>query len=447
MASGPDGYRPPVRSSARRLLAPLLCLATALAAAGLGTADEAAAARPEPPGLIAFARAPVGMDFEIATVSPARGIVKLLTRNAATDVEPAWSPDGARIAFSSNRRNPLNFDIWVMRRDGKAQRRVTASVANDVEPTWAPDGRRIAFSSDRERGDFDIWSATLKGGGQKRLTSSEGSDVDPAWSPNGRVIAFASDRDGGNFDIWLLDLTTGAERRVTGGLHQDFEPAWSADGTMLSFHRYPKSGGSANIRYIRISPTDTGSLTRRRGDELAPSWSHDGRRVAFHSRKGCALICAFDLWIHNVDRGSSKRLTRGPTRDTRPVWQPQTADLGVRLTTNPSGAVAIGTELEYTIEVQNRGPGIAWKLAIEHSLPPGAELVSVSSGKATCGAESPIICEMSELGVGGKVSVRVVVTAAASDVLDIVARASSVTFDPRARNDARRTLVAVAAPE
>ncbi|MGI9659655.1 MAG: hypothetical protein ACR2OD_12155 [Gaiellaceae bacterium] len=415
--------------------------------AGALVERASAMSRSAPSGLIAFARAPAGGDFEIATVSPTRGTVKLLTRNRKTDVEPAWSPDGERIAFSSNRRNPLNFDIWVMRRDGKGQRRVTASVANDVEPTWAPDGRRVAFSSDRVRGDFDLWTANLKGGGQGRLTSSEGNDIDPAWSPTGRAIAFASDRDGGNFDIWLLDLVSGAERRVTGGSHQDFEPAWSADGTTLSFHRYPKTGGSANVRFLRISPTSSGLLTARGGDELAPSWSPDGRRVVFQSRGGCTLICAFDLWLHNVERATSKRLTRGRSRDTRPVWQPLRADLGLQITTDPEGPVPVGTQLGYNVAVRNPGPGVAWKATIEIELPPGAQPVSVSASRGPCAGEAPVVCKVDRLAPGSRASVDVVVNTVAGGSLEVVARASSLTFDPRSRNNARRAVVAVAAPE
>jgi TolB protein len=425
----------------------LVCLGAALGSLATGTTVGAAPAAPKPPDLIAFARAQLGQDFEIATVSPTRGTVKLLTRNRATDVEPAWSPDGERIAFSSNRRNALNFDIWVMRRDGRGQRRITSSTANDIEPTWAPDGERLAFSSDRARGDFDIWTATVRRGGQKRLTSSESSDVDPAWSPSGRVIAFASDQDGGNFDIWLLDLVTGSERRATGGPHQDFEPAWSADGTTLSFHRYPKAGGSANVRYLRISPTSAGAFTTRRGDELGPSWSSDGRRVVFQSRAGCTLICATDIWIHNIDRKANRRITRGPTRDRRPVWQPLTADLGMRLTATPAGAVAMDTELEYAIDVTNRGPGIAWAVAVEHELPEGVDLVSVQSARGPCSDGAAIVCEVEKLGPGGTAEIRVVVRPVAAGLLDVAARASSLTFDPRTRNDARRALVAVAAPE
>ena len=411
----------------------------------LALAATATAKVPDRGGLIAFSRAPSGGDSEIATISPSTGRVSILTRNRRTDVEPAWSPSGEKIAFSSNRRTPLNFDIWIMRRDGKHQRRLTASTANDVEPTWSPDGARVAFSSDRKRGDFDLWSVNLKGGGQQRLTSNEGNDIDPAFSPNGRKLAFASDQEAGNFNIYLLDLASGEQVRVTGGPSQDFEPAWSPDGRTLSFHRYPKTGGSANVRFIQISPTRSGAFTRRRGDELAPSWAPDGRRVVFQSRDGCALTCPFDLWVHNITRAQSKRLTRERTRDTRPVWQPSPSDLGVRLTPTNPGPVLAGNEFAYVIEVQNRGPGTAWSVSIEHLPVPGVELVSVTATRGPCSGTVPVVCTVERLGPGGKASVRVVTPPLEGGVLELVARSSSLTFDQRSRNNVRR--VPVAAPE
>ena len=77
-----------------------------------------------------------------------------LTNNAAADVEPAWSPDGSRIAFASTRDG--NFEIYVMNADGSNQTRLTNNAAADDQPAWSPDGTRIAFKSNRDGIERDL---------------------------------------------------------------------------------------------------------------------------------------------------------------------------------------------------------------------------------------------------------------------------------------------------
>lgn len=93
---------------------------------------------------------------------------------------PALSPDGSKIAFTSNRDG--NEEIYVMNVDGGRLRRVTDDPGQDEYPTWSPDGQWIAFHSDRD-GDFDIYIARPNGSDLRQLTNVEGSDTQPSWSP------------------------------------------------------------------------------------------------------------------------------------------------------------------------------------------------------------------------------------------------------------------------
>jgi Tol biopolymer transport system component len=114
-----------------------------------------------------------------------------LTNNNASDGSPRWSPDGERIAFTSDRDG--NTEIYVMNADdGSGQTRLTEDFQFDGSPRWSPDGERIAFDSNRgnQRGIF-VMNAD-DGSDVTRLTDDGNG---PAWSPDGEKIAFTSDRD------------------------------------------------------------------------------------------------------------------------------------------------------------------------------------------------------------------------------------------------------------
>jgi Tol biopolymer transport system component len=96
--------------------------------------------------------------------------------------EPAWSPDGEKIAFESNRDG--NSDIYVMNVDGSNIRRLTTDPAIDCRPAWSPDGTKIAFQSQRS-GHWDIYIMNADGSNQIALTRDSAFDASPTWSPDG----------------------------------------------------------------------------------------------------------------------------------------------------------------------------------------------------------------------------------------------------------------------
>ena len=85
------------------------------------------------------------------------------------------------------------WHIWIANADGTGLQEVTSGPFDDREPHWSPDGTRLAFSSDRG-GNYDIWIVTVATGEVRRLTTNAANDSMPAWSPDGREIAFVSDR-------------------------------------------------------------------------------------------------------------------------------------------------------------------------------------------------------------------------------------------------------------
>ena len=130
-----------------------------------------------------------------------------LTHAAADDWYPAWSPDGQRIAFSSNRDGKriafVSYDeLYVMDADGSNPTNLTQDAGDDGYPAWSPDGQRIAFVSERD-GNPELYVMDADGSNPTRLTQDAGRDGSSAWSPDGQRIAFVSRRDG-NAEIYVI---------------------------------------------------------------------------------------------------------------------------------------------------------------------------------------------------------------------------------------------------
>ena len=132
------------------------------------------------------------------------GKTRLTTAGGA---DPAWSPDGSKIAFSTNRDG--NAEIYVMNADGSAQARLTnRPSATDIFPVWSPEGDKIAFASFNccpSGANYDIWVMNADGSNQVNITNHPAEDIFPSWSPDGTRIAFQTNRDG-NREIYVVNV-------------------------------------------------------------------------------------------------------------------------------------------------------------------------------------------------------------------------------------------------
>jgi TolB protein len=106
--------------------------------------------------------------------------VRRLTTSQATDTDPAISPDGRRIAYSSQNRDGTTGDIVVANLDGSNPTRLTSATRLNMQPVWSPDGQRIAFVSNRD-GNNNIYGMNADGTNQTQLTNHPGDDVTPTW--------------------------------------------------------------------------------------------------------------------------------------------------------------------------------------------------------------------------------------------------------------------------
>ena len=167
------------------------------------------------------------------------------------DLEPAWSPDGTRIAFVTFRHDPrqLVFDgspgpygsteLYVSNTDGTGQLRLTNTPGsyeggptgtgvddNDGEslPSWSPDGTKIAVASNRD-GNWEIYVVNADGSGSQRLTNNPATDLRPRWSPDGTKIAFQTNRDG-NQEIYSMNPDGSGQTNITNNPAGDILYDW-----------------------------------------------------------------------------------------------------------------------------------------------------------------------------------------------------------------------------
>ncbi|NTU85812.1 MAG: hypothetical protein HGA45_41860, partial [Chloroflexales bacterium] len=231
----------------------------------------------------------------------------------------AWSPDGAWIAFASDRDG--TYDIFVAPADGSAAANLTDHPAKDMYPAWSPDGTRIAFESFRD-GNWDVFVMNSDGSGLVNLTSNPASDGNPAWSPDGARIAFVSDRDG-PFDVYVTEVS-GVEppRQLTADPALDAYPAWSPSGGQLAFRSDRR--GNRDIYLLDVATGQSRLFTPSEANDDQPSWSPDGTRIAFVSDRGAVdSDGSYDIYVKSVQGSSVVRMTATAEREQFPRWRPR----------------------------------------------------------------------------------------------------------------------------
>jgi Tol biopolymer transport system component len=220
-------------------------------------------------------------------------------------VQPAWSPDGGKIAFSSGRDGRPH--IYVMNADGTGTVRVTNTNQGDEQPSWSADGKRIVFS--REGAIFEV---PATGGPAHRVGRGLGNAQDPAFSPDGKLIAYDYRRPGfSNREIYVMNADGTGIRQLTSLRYVSGIPAWSPNGKTLAFQSNVLNGKN-EIYTVQAAGGKPTRVTTSEIDAIQPDWTPDGSGITF-SRNGA---------IVTVSNGKETKLTSGENNDSDPAWRP-----------------------------------------------------------------------------------------------------------------------------
>ena len=247
-------------------------------------------------------------NLEIYTIDTDGTNLVRLTNNPARDTQPAWSPDGRKIAFASDRRNGFSLEIYVMNADGGGLVQLTSDhppAVNDESPSWSPDGTRIAFASNR--GDsYDIYVMDADGENPIQLTRGRAKEVNPCWSPDGMKIAFTSSGNVLKSEIYVMDADGANPVNLTqnpDALNKD--PSWSPDGRRIAFESWRM--GNHDIYVMNPDGKNVVQLDDHVARDAFPAWSPDGDRIAFTSFRN---FMAAEIYVMNVDGSNITQLTQ-----------------------------------------------------------------------------------------------------------------------------------------
>ncbi|MEM9593503.1 MAG: protein kinase [Acidobacteriota bacterium] len=327
--------------------------------------------------------------------------------------EPAWSPDGRRIAFSAGNRR--RTEIWTVDVDGGEVTPLVSQSRVNKNPVWSADGRGLFYigisSSGRQSAAYAVWYVAVDDSGAvvgepsrisdlglatiRQLALSPSGDrlvfaalstvshleqlpLDsagrasaaaeslvrqgqrssrPRFSHDGARLAFDRWQIGTNLDIWTVDLEApGAEPyAVTHDPEWDSQATWLADDRGLAY--FSERAGKRGIWQLELTTGESTFLADIGNDADWAQLSPDGTQVAFHSARGGHTL---DVWRQDLASGETRRLTEDPEMAGFPIWSPDGSTLAIEVRRGQSTQVAVLPAEGGTPRVLTDAPGESW---------------------------------------------------------------------------------------
>lgn len=292
--------------------------------------DPAAPAKPVVPIAAADKSPPKPAKWDVN--APPGAVV----RQVKLDVtEGSWmdidvSPDGRTIAFT------LLGDIYTMPITGGTPRRIAEGLAWEVQPRFSPDGTRIAFTSDRGGGD-NIWTMNADGSNKQQVTKEEFRLLNqPSWSPDGKYIAakkhFTTGRSLGTGEVWLYHASGGGGvllvKRASEQLQKELgEPTFTPDGKGIYYTRnitrgpifeYAQDSNTDlfNIERYDMDTTEVTTVASGAGGSVRPNPSPDGKKIAFVRRERTKS----KLYVRDLVSGEERKIYDALDQDVQETW-------------------------------------------------------------------------------------------------------------------------------
>lgn len=275
-----------------------------------------------------------GRTLQLWIMDPDGSSPRQLTFGPGDKSSPEWSPDGTRLLYvapggTDDFGNDLGLDIWLINDDGTEIKNITHNPGDDTAPTWSPDGSRIAFTSDRINDlrqvflmgtqCFDEQEGACWDIRPSNLSAGYAVEFDPAWSPDGGTIAVSASINGAPGRIFLRGTSPAEPTRFdrSDRIIGAEDLAWSPGSSSLAFTWVQPT--SNEIYLVQLSsPTNPLKLTNSLGNR-DPVFSPDGQWIVFVSTRDQNP----EIYIMTANGSNQSNLSQSPTsRDLDPDWQP-----------------------------------------------------------------------------------------------------------------------------